>query len=129
MAQPESGRLSLAEVIAAADDLGRMTSHVTENGRDVVRDVLQQLLAQTQEEGQSADAAYRRVRRDLESEWLATENVLDDMLNQCCRALASFATQAEFHVRRFENELRHKTAESRIDNEVPSIGEADSKKE
>jgi hypothetical protein len=102
--------LSLAEIVTIADDLGRMASRISRDAREVLTDMLEQMETLADTTNIAAQEAYRRARRDLESEWLTAETVLDDMTNECNRSLNGFVTQAEFHVRRFEKELQKQVA-------------------
>ena len=109
MVQPESGCLSLADIITIADDVSRVTSRITDNGREVLGRVLEQMEEMANEEGRVAVVAYRVARRNLEAEWLTAEGAVDDTVNECNRSIHSFVTQADFLIRRFENELQRKT--------------------
>ena len=103
MVQPESGRLSLADIITIADDVGRVTSRITDDGREVLGRVLEQMEEMANEHGRVAVVAYRVARRNLEAEWVAAESVVDDTVNECNRSIHTFVTQADFEIRRFEN--------------------------
>gem|GEM_PF-5320818 len=109
MVQPESGRLSLADIITIADDVSRVTSRITDDGREVLGRVLEQMEEMANEHGRVAVVAYRVARRNLEAEWVTAESVVDDTMNECNRSIHSFVTQADFLIRRFENKLQQKT--------------------
>ncbi len=115
MVQPESGRLSLADIITIADDVSRMTSRITDNGREVLERVLEQMEEMSNAQGRVAVVAYRVARRNLEAEWLTAEGVVDDTVNECNRSIHSFVTQADFLIRRFENELHRQTRKPPIE--------------
>ena len=123
----ESGRLCLADVITIADDLSRMTSKTSDNARDVLAGILEQMEALAKSRSPAALEDYRIARRNLESEWLVAESVLDDTVNQCNRAIHAFVTQADFHVRRFENALQQRNARARIAKKPNHPGQPDSK--
>ena len=106
MIQPESGRLSLADIITIADDVSRVTSRITDDGRIVLGGVLEQMEEMANKQGRMAVVAYRDTRRNLEAEWVTAESVVDDTMNECNRAIHTFVTQAGFQIRHFENELR-----------------------
>ncbi len=123
--QPESGCLSLADVITIADDVSRVTSRITDNGREVLDSVLARMEEQANEQGRVAIDAYRVARRGLEAEWVTAESVVDDTVNECNRSIHSFVTQADFLIRRFENELHRKTR-NRVTKPAQKSGKQDS---
>ncbi len=125
MVQPESGCLSLADIITIADDVSRVTSRITDNGREVLDRVLEQMEEMANEQGRVAVVSYRVARRNLEAEWLTAEGTVDDTVNECNRSIHSFVTQADFLIRRFENELQRKTR-NRITKPAQKSGKQDS---
>ncbi len=126
MVQPESGCLSLADIITIADDVSRVTSRITDNGREVLGRVIEQMEEMANEQGRVAVVAYRVARRNLEAEWLTAEGTVDDAVNECNRSIHSFVTQADFLIRRFENELQRQTRQRSVEecDQQPRIGVA-----
>ena len=125
MVQPESGCLSLADIITIADDVSRVTLRITDNGREVLDRVLEQMEEMANEQGRVAVVSYRVARRNLEAEWLTAEGAVDDTVNECNRSIHSFVTQADFLIRRFENELHRKTR-NRVTKPAQKSGKQDS---
>ena len=115
MVQPESGRLSLADIITIADDVSRVTSRITDDGREVLRRVLEQMEERANEQGRIAINAYRAARRKLEAEWVTAESVVDDTMNECNRSIHAFVTQADFQIRHFENELQRQARQRPVE--------------
>ena len=115
MVQPESGCLSLADIITITDDVSRVTSRITDNGREVLARVLEQMEEMANEQGRTAVVAYRVARRNLEVEWVTAESVVDDTMNECNRAIHAFVTQADFQIRHFENELQRQTRQRPVE--------------
>ncbi|MFB3105520.1 MAG: hypothetical protein ACE1ZA_11460 [Pseudomonadales bacterium] len=104
-----------------------MTSRITDNGREVLVRVLAQMEEMANEQGHVAVVAYRVARRNLEAEWVAAESVLDDTVNECNRSIHTFVTQADFEIRRFENELQRKTRRRRVTEGLQQPGKEGSK--
>ncbi len=82
-----------------------MTARITDNGRDVLDGMLEQMEEMANELGPVAVDAYRTARRSLEVEWVAAETVVDDAVNGCNRSIHAFVTEADFVIRDFENKL------------------------
>ena len=83
--KPESGRLSLADLILVSDDLQLMSSRFTTDGHATLDKVWLQMELLAKHAGQrieqqgEADKTYWEARRKLELEWLVMEGKMADM--------------------------------------------------
>lgn len=119
--KPESGRLSLADLILINDDLQVMCSRVTTDGRSTLNKVLLQMESlakyagqQHIEQAREADEAYWQARRKLESEWLEMESKMAAMSNRMLRTVNVFVSKAEFRIRRYELQIQELVDRNRV---------------
>lgn len=118
--KPESGRLSLADLILVNDDLQLMSSRLTTDGRATLDKVLVQMELLAKHAGQrienqgEADKAYWDARRKLESEWLVMEGKMADMSNRMLRTVNVFVSKAEFRIRRYELQIQELVTRTQV---------------
>ncbi len=118
--EPESGRLSLADLILINDDLQVMCSRVTTEGRSTLDKVLLQMELLAKHAGprielaREADELCCQARRKLESEWLEMESKMADMSNRMLRTVNVFASKAEFRIRKYELQIQELVDRNRV---------------
>ena len=119
---PESARLSLADIIEIADDLQRMSLRAACDGQQVLNEVLERMDELANGRDPNSSDTYRQARHSLETEWQAATHTLQDCFNECNRTLQAFATEADFLIRRFENQINSDAARHKLDAQRHSRG-------
>lgn len=118
--KPESGRLSLADLILVSDDLQLMSSRFTTDGHATLDKVLLQMELLAKHAGQrieqqgEADKTYWEARRKLELAWLVMEGKMADMSNRMLRTVNVFVSKAEFRIRRYELQIQELVTHNQV---------------
>ncbi len=111
----ESARLRLGELIQLADELGHRGHRLRGDGRRILDDVLANLQAQCNSTQASTNSdieanrrSFRAVRRELQSNWLRVDAIIDDLMSSAADELYGFANIAESRIAACERAVHHR---------------------
>lgn len=109
----ESTRDEVVGLVTIADNLRQQSAETRKEGGDIVDNILFKLQALYEfgdsKSGSSSPSrcAYEDVRRNLQSDWLRIDMLIDDLLSSASDELVRYATHAEAVIGRCEREVLH----------------------
>lgn len=113
--EQESVRLYLGELVQLSDELAHRSSRLRDDGRKILDAILTRLEAlDTNEYGSSVSSAkadrgaFSTVRRELHSDWLRVDSMIDDLLSSAVDELSNFANTAESRIAACERAVHHR---------------------
>lgn len=125
-------RLYLGELVQLSDELAHRSSRLRDDGRKILDAILTRLEAlDTNEYGSSGSSAkadrgaFSTVRRELHSDWLRVDSMIDDLLSSAADELSNFANTAESRIAACERAVHHRKVGAST-KAWPNNGELDS---
>lgn len=117
VSEQESARLYLGELVQLSDELAHRSSQLRDDGRRILDAILTSLEARyTSEYGSSESSAktdrgaFTAVRRELQSNWLRVDSMIDDLLHSAADEIAQFTAVAESQIGGWERAINHRKA-------------------
>ena len=108
-------RLYVGELAQLSDELAHRSARLREDGHRVLDAILTGLEFQiTADSGPLASRAkadlgeLAAVRRELHSNWLRVDSIIDELLSSAADELSSFANSAESRISAYERAIHHR---------------------